>query len=243
MQLLRVAGVEEQEGVEIAVPRMKHVPVGQPVALRDRPNAIEGLGKPGARHRAIRDEVVGRKPRDRPEGPPPACPEEVAFCRIPRLPNLPASLCRADPANPFHLGPEAGGRPVYLDDQDGGRVQRVAARVACLYGPHDRGVHHLQGGGNDPLGDDLGNGARRIRHPVVDGQQGHHRFREGEDPDRDLGHDPEGALASHEDAAQVVARRVKPLTSKAHDLPVGQHDLQAEDVVLRDTVLDAPRAA
>ena len=59
-----------------------------------------------------------------------------------------------------------------------------------------------------------------------------------------LGDDPERALGADEEVRQVVAHDVLGVPAAgADDLAVGEHDLEAQDVVARDAVLHAAQAA
>jgi hypothetical protein len=53
----------------------------------------------------------------------------------------------------------------------------------------------------------------------------------------------ERSLRADERAQQVVARRVEGLATDLHELPVGQDELEPGDVVRREPVLEAVRAA
>jgi hypothetical protein len=55
--------------------------------------------------------------------------------------------------------------------------------------------------------------------------------------------DPEGPLGAHEDADEVVARRVGRRVAQHRDGAVGQDDLQRQDVVGGDAVLERVGAA
>ena len=88
----------------------------------------------------------------------------------------------------------------------------------------------------------------RHRVPGVPGrlEEGHeraHRLGRGHDADGDLRRHAERALRADEDAAQVVAGQVELLAAQLDDRAVGQHDLQAADVVRGEAVLEAVRAA
>ena len=65
----------------------------------------------------------------------------------------------------------------------------------------------------------------------------------GIDAQRDLRADAERALRADERAEQVVAGMVELLAAERHDRAVGEHDLEAGDVVRREAVLEAVRAA
>ena len=63
------------------------------------------------------------------------------------------------------------------------------------------------------------------------------------DAKRDLGRDPERPLRADERPDQVGPVRVERLAAELDDLPVGEHDREARDVVHGEAVLEAVRAA
>jgi len=68
------------------------------------------------------------------------------------------------------------------------------------------------------------------------------KIREREETHLDRGRHPEAPLGAHEGAHQVVAPlRVDARATQLHDLPVGEHHLQAGDVPRRHAVLQAVR--
>ncbi len=74
-------------------------------------------------------------------------------------------------------------------------------------------------------------------------EEGSHRLGGADDPERDPRGDPERALGADDHPEQVGAVRVESCAAELDDLAVGQHEGQRRDVVRREAVLQAVRAA
>ena len=81
-------------------------------------------------------------------------------------------------------------------------------------------VHHLDRGRQDSRGDDAGHGRAGVVGRVEGGELRHDRLGPAEEPERDLGGDPERPLRADEDAEHVRARRVEALAAEPDDLAV-----------------------
>ncbi len=75
------------------------------------------------------------------------------------------------------------------------------------------------------------------------GEQRAHGLRCADDPKRDPRRDPERSLGSDDHAEEIRTVRIERLTAKLDDLAVGEDEGQAGDVVRREAVLQAMRAA
>ena len=138
---------------------------------------------------------------------------------------------------------ELGLRPVELDEQGRAGVERPARVGHRLRGADRQVVHHLDGPGHDARRDDVRHRVPGVPGRLEEGDERAHRLGRGHDADDDLRRHAQRALRADEDPAQVVAREVELLAAQLHDRAVGEHDLQAADVVGREAVLEAVRAA
>ena len=93
-----------------------------------------------------------------------------------------------------------------------------------------RRVHHLEGGGHQPAGDDAAHRLGGVVDRVEVEQQGGHRRRVGREPDGDARRDAERALAPHEHAPEVEPGGLGVEAAEQGHRPVGEHDLQRQDV-------------
>ena len=93
-------------------------------------------------------------------------------------------------------------------------------------------------------GHDRGDGPARRHHVVEGADDRRHRRGQRSQPQGRLGDHAERALGADEEALEVVAGHVlHRATAEAHGPPVGQHHLEAEDVVGGDAVLHAAQPA
>ncbi len=138
---------------------------------------------------------------------------------------------------------DLGGGPVQLHEQHRRRALRVAAVHRGLGRLDGQRVHHLDRGGHDPGGDDVGDRAPARLERVVGGEHQVHRLGRGGQLDDDLGDDAERAFRAGERAEQVVAGRRARAVAEPGQLAGGRDDLQPEHVVDGEPVLEAVRAA
>ena len=104
-------------------------------------------------------------------------------------------------------------------------------------------VHHLDCGRHHARGDDAGDGGAGRVHRVEAGQESAHGLRRADDPERDPRGDPERAFGADDHPEQVGAVRVESRAAELDDFAVRQHEGQPGDVVRREAVLQAVRAA
>ena len=118
------------------------------------------------------------------------------------------------------------------------------------------GMHRGFGGAGSPAQSIISTAAGMMPAPMMSdtapppasivsnaGEQRLHRFGPAQDPHRHLRDDRERAFRSDEQPEQIRAGRVDQRAAEVHDLPVGQHGLDAEHVVHGEAVLEAVRAA
>ena len=134
-----------------------------------------------------------------------------------------------------------GGRPVELDDQHGVGSREVRVDRGLSSADRER-VHHLHRGGNDSRANHLGHGRPASVDRVERRQQRLHRFGAPQDSNGDARDDGERAFRSDDQAEQIRSRRIGELAAEVHELAVGQHRLDAEDVMDGEAVLQAVRA-
>ena len=243
LELTRVARIEEDQRVQVAVAGVEHVAMLEPMAPDDLGDLGQGLGQQGPRHGAVVDEVVRGQARHGPERPAAAFPETVARRGVGGLADLATAVGRADFADAAGLIVQPRGGPLHFDDQDRRGVPGIAAGDAVLDRPDDGGIHHLERRRHDPGRDDAGHRAGGVLDGIVDHQLRQHLFGPGHDAHRDLGHHRQRPLAADDERPQVVAGRIVRRSAQVHPLAVGQNRFQAEHVVGRDPVFQAARTA
>ncbi len=122
------------------------------------------------------------------------------------------------------LAVEAGVEPVDLDDQHGPGLGREAEAERLFDRPDHRVVEHLEGGRDDPRGDDPADGLRRRVDRVEDAQQGPAGLGVAGQVDDHLGDDPERPLVADDQAGQVVAGVILGDPAGLDDRAVGQDE-------------------
>ncbi len=239
-KLFFFASIEKNDGMQVAVAGVKDVADPQPAGRRELRDPPQHRRQLGPRHDPVLDVVVGADPPHRGErrlAPP---PDPRALVALGRDPVLARVELRADPLDRLEILRHLLGTAVELDDQHRAATRRVV-RPERRLGRLDRDrVHHLDRRRGDPRADDPRHRLARLVGLDEAGEQRANRRRGTQDPQRQLGRDPERALGADEHAEQIG-----PLVPdrQLDQLTVGQHDLRRQDVVDREAVLQAVRAA
>ena len=152
-------------------------------------------------------------------------------------------MVAADLLDADRLGLDLGAGPVQLDQEHGAGPLRIPGVDALLDGADHHLVQHLEGGRDDPVGDDGRHGLGGVLDRGERGEQRLDVLRQVQEAHQDRRHETEGPLRAHHDAGQVVAGPVLGLAAHPHQLPRARHHLEAQDMVHRDAVLQAMRSA
>ena len=132
---------------------------------------------------------------------------------------------------------------VELDEKHRARAFGVSGSDGVLGSLDREPVHHLDRRRHHARRDDPGDGRARRVHRVKGGEQRADGLRCADDPERDARRDPERALGADDHAEEVGPVRVERLAAELDDLAVREDEGQAGDVVRREPVLQAVRAA
>ena len=197
----RLARVEHDQRVQVAVAGVEHVHHREPLLVRDRVHLAQHVDQLRARappRRAGSSRArCGRWPRTPTCGPSRAAPAR----RRRRRPGRSGRRARRpDPLDRVDLVADPAGQPVELDQQHRGRVARVARAHVVLDRAGDLGVHHLERRGHDAGGDDPADGRGGVLDRREVEQQRAHDRRVGREPHRDAGGDAHGPLGADEAA-------------------------------------------
>jgi hypothetical protein len=165
----------------------------------DLVHAAEHVGQLGARDHPVHDHVGGRDAAKGAKGGLAPLPQELALLGVTGHPHVARARLTAGLHDARGLLVHAGGDPVHLDEQRGGRVARVAAAEGVLDRLDREVIDHLHRGGNEAAGDDGRHGVGALVHLVEDRQHRLERLRLLQDAHDDLGGDAEGALGAHEE--------------------------------------------
>ena len=159
------------------------------------------------------------------------------------LAHLAGVVLLGDGADALGVGVEAGFQAVDFHDEHRAGVEREAEVERRLDRLQDQLIEHLQGAGNDAGADDVADRVGGVVDRLEDAEQRAIRLRVARDAHPHFGDDAERPFAADDDAGQVVAGIVLGRAAGVDDAAVGQHQLDAEDVVDRDAVLERVRAA
>ena len=147
VQLIRIPGIKQQQGMQVPVPGMEHVAVFTIVFFGYRGHRGQGLRQLGSGHGSVIDQIVGCQPRNRAEGAAPALPQTVALIIVFGFLNCAAIGLHANFPDALSLLFEAGRRPFHLNDQHRGGIPGIAASITVFHRFDNHGIHHFQGGG------------------------------------------------------------------------------------------------
>ncbi len=211
--------------------------------LADRSDALHHLRQLAARHDAVLDIIVRRQSAHGAEGAFAAFPEPLAlgfigrelhFARAIALANFPCKLDRP-------LGMLR--RSLDFDDQHRFGVARKTDRRAALHRLDGRPIHDFQRRRNDSRGSDIDDGLGRAIHLIKDREQGTHRFARAHEAHDDFGDDAHGSFGTDEDAAEIIAGRVRSFAAEPNDRAVVEHDFETEHMIGRHAVRKGVRPA
>ena len=130
-----------------------------------------------------------------------------------------------------------------FDDQHRRGVARKTHRRAALDRFDGGMIHDFQCGRNDSCRGDIDDGFGGAVHVVENREQRAHGFARLHQLDGDFRDDAHGAFGADENAAEIVARRVRHFAAKPDDCTVVEHDFDAEHMVGRDAVGERVRPA
>ena len=243
VKFARLIGIEQNQGMQIAVAGVEHVGAAQAVLHFHRLDADQDLGQLLARDGAVHAVVVGRDAARRREGVLAAGPELHALrFRLRHLDGAGAGrLQHLRHALDFLVHFELGA--VRFAQQNGGGVDVVAGLDERLDHARRRAVHHFKASRDDAGGDHAGHRVAAGDDVVERRHDDARRLRLGHQLDRHFGDDAEHAFGADEDRQQVQAGRVKRLAAQFDDVAVDGGDPHAQHVVHGQAVFEAVHAA
>src|SRR5919106_3430925 len=215
--------------MEIAVAGMKHVGDAEIKLFADLGNAFHYLGQLASRHHAVLDVIVGRQGPHSTEGAFAPLPKELAFGLIFSDSGLARAATSANIAHEFHRTLRMFGQALDFDDQYRFGVARKTNRRAGLDGFDGRSVYHLQRCRNDSRPSNSDNRAGCPVHLIKYCQERADGFSGPHEPDDRLGDDSHGSFGADENAAKIVAGRVRYFTAEPKDLSIIEHHLNSEN--------------
>ena len=207
---IRIAVIEQDQRVQIAVAGMKHIRALEAVLCSPSPG-WRAASRPGGAAEWCRP----CSSRPAPRGPRP----ERRSCGRPRSAVAPASLpdtctrvawdAPQHRAHMLDLGSDLLGRAVGFAQQNRRRIQIVTGVRERLDQPRCGLVEHFQAGRNDPRGDQRRDRVAGIAHLREARHDASGKLRQRHQPHGHFGRDREHALGTDEYRQQIQARRVE----------------------------------
>src|ERR1700737_4864951 len=158
--------------------------------------------------------------------------------------HAPRTARNADLSHDLQVRADAGVEPVELDQQNRLRILWIARRIDRRLDHTDRRtIHELKRGWNDSRCDDGRGHARRFVHRHEVGEQRAHGLRFLRQVEGDGESETEAPFGADERPAQIVSVVLAEFASQLDDLTARQNDGYRQDVIERNSVLEAVRAA
>jgi len=240
--LLRVALVDQQHRMHVAVAGVGHVDDLHVVLLADLDDPLDDLRQSGPRHYAVLGEVIGAQPAQRPGGRLAAFPQQRPLIGTGRVEHFPRAGVAAELDDPLGLPIEPRGGAVEFDNQNRAGVQGESEMERLLDRADDGLVHQFHGRRNDPGRNDPADCSAGVVDGVEDCPHGAEVLWIRRQPDPNPGNDPQGSFAADQHADKVQARRIVD-GSQSHDRSIARDDLQSQDVVDGHAVFERVRPA
>ncbi len=134
-------------------------------------------------------------------------------------------------------------RAFEFDDQNCRRIFRVARTDRRLGRVHREPVHDLHRSGEQPGRHHHRNSVPRLLKRIVRRLQRVKLLWQRQQSQRDFQSDAEQAFAADEHPRQILTDRFQTVAAKFDDLAIGQHDLDAQHMVRRHSVLQTVSTA
>ena len=191
LELVLLAGIEQDERVEIAVAGVKDIGAGQAIFGREIAHGAEHGREILAGNGAVHAEIVRRYPPDGREGCLASGPEFEPLLLRGRGAHQRGAVRLRDIAHPPDQMLDLGQRPVELDDQQGIDIEGVTSMDEVLGRGDGEAVHHLHPGRDDAVRDHVGDALAGSLDLGEADQQRAGGFGLAQDADGDLGDDAE----------------------------------------------------
>src|SRR5437588_8116463 len=241
-QVAGFAGVEENDGVQVAIAGVKDVADGESVLAGGLADEIESGRDLGARHHAILHVIGGADAAHGAKGVFAALPEQIALLGGAGHAKFARAAEQAGFANLLDLRFHGLANAFEFDEQHGGGIHGIARVRGFFHHAEHDAIQHLDRDRGDGAGGDFGHGAARVFAGFVNSQDSFHQFGFAHQPDGHLGDQGHGAFGAGEQAREVVAGQVGQAAGLNH-FAMGQHQFQAQYVVGGDPVGQSVRAA
>ena len=158
----RLALVEDEQRVQVAVAGVEHVHHEQLVPFDDLVDLLEHLGQSAAGHDGVVQVVVRLDAGDGAERGLAALPQQRPLGLVRGDAHRAGTVGHADLDDALHVGFDTVGQTVDLDEQDRRGVDREPGVDVLLDRARAQLVHHLERRRHDAGGDDRAHGLRAV---------------------------------------------------------------------------------
>ena len=243
LELRGVAGIVENDGVQVAVASVENVTDLKAVLIADLPDAAQSLRKFRTRNDAVEDVIAGGQAAERAESVLAAFPEEVAFCVV---------ACDADFAGMMRgtnfgdsgcLSGDGFSQAFHLNEENSAAVHWKTGVDVVFDGAKRPAIEHFTRGRSDGASGDVDDGVGGIIHGIENDEKCLHGFGLAREFYGDFGDEGERAFRTDEQAGEIITGRVTVRAAEANDFSVGKDELEGGDVIGSNSVGQSVRAA
>ena len=243
LELLVVAEIVENDGVEIAVASVENVADVESELSADFLDAAERLREFRTRNDAVENVDAGGDAAEGSEGILAALPEQVALFVVASDADLARFVGAADFVDGGGLRGDGFEHAFDFEEEDGARIHREARVNVVFDDAEGPTVEHFAGGGRDATGGDVGDGFAGVVHGFEYGEERFDGFGLAREFDGNFGDESESAFGADEEAGEIVGAGVALLAADADDFAAGEDEFQRGDVVGGDAIGERVRAA
>ena len=243
LELHGVAGIVEDDGMQVTVPGVEDVADLKAVLIADLSDAAQSLREFRTRNDAIKDVIAGGQATERAESVLAAFPEEVALGVVAREADFAGTVRVANFCDRGGLSGDGFGEAFDFNEENGGAVHGEACVDIVFDGAQRPAVEHFTRSGSDGASGDVDDGVGGIVDGIEDGEKCFHGFGRARKLYSDFGDQGEGAFRADEEAGKIVSVRVAVPAADANDFATGEDELKRGDVIGGDAVGEGVRAA
>src|SRR6266478_1156773 len=238
-----IAGIVEDDGVQIAVTGVENVADLKTEVRTDFLDATEGLRKFRTRNHAIEDIVAGSETAERAERVLAAFPEKFTLGIVAREADFAGVMLAANFGHCGGLRGDGFSETFHFDEQDRRAVHGKSSVDVVLDGAERPAIEHFAGRGSDGTGGDVHDGLRGIIDRIENSKERLHGFRLARELDGDFRDEGEGAFGANKQASEVITGRVAVFAADADDFAIRKDEFECGDMIGGDAVRKGVRAA
>ena len=231
LELLVVAEIVENDGMEIAVTGVKDVADLESELIADFLNAAQRLWKLGAGNYAVEHVDAGGDATERAERILATLPEQVALFVVARDANFAGFVRAADFVDGRGLSGDGFEHAFDFEEEDGAGIHREAGVNVIFDGAQGPTVEHFASGGCDAARGDVGDGFGGVIDGFKNGEKRFDGFGFAGKFDGDFGDESKRAFGTDEEAGEIVGAGITLFAADADDFAGGENEFERGDVI------------